>query len=86
MPLLLVAGYKGLVLLKAHKPRYQLPILYYPNIEPFMNTATLFTPNLESQPDIAASDNEAEAMQSASWKKLQKKLRRQVSAAIQDFK
>lgn len=50
-----------------------------------MNTATLFTPNLESQPDIAASDNEAEAMQSASWKKLQKKLRRQVSAAIQDF-
>lgn len=51
-----------------------------------MNTATLFTPNFESQLDVATNDNESETMQSATLKKLQKKLRRQVSLAIQDFK
>ncbi len=54
------------------------------------NTATLFTPNSDLQVEMSALDHsildkEADALQSAEFKKLQKKLRRQVSQAIHDF-
>lgn len=60
-----------------------------------LNTATMFTPNFEPKPDIATdnrnidnrnTDNSnIDNTKSAEFKKLQKKLRRQVSLAIHDF-
>ncbi len=50
-----------------------------------MNAATLFNPKSESHPMVSSTDNESDALHSAEFKKLQKKLRRQVSLAIHDF-
>jgi len=38
-----------------------------------MNTATLFTPNFESQLDVTTNDNESDAIQSATLKKITEK-------------
>ncbi len=50
-----------------------------------MNTATLFTPNIDSRIDTTITNDESEIINSTELKKLQKKLRRQVSLAIHDF-
>ena len=50
-----------------------------------MNAATVFNPKSESHPMASSTDNDSDALHSAEFKKLQKKLRRQVSLAIHDF-
>lgn len=56
-----------------------------------MNTATLFTPSFDPQMqlpvdnDTSINDDKSDDMHSTEFKKLQKKLRRQVSLAIHDF-